>query len=165
MKNPYTRTTLALLFLRGPTINDWVLQQTEGLFLKCNGDVLNGITPTHHMSDKRLWVEFGHEFQRAFADTASEQWAYGELANYTMGNGTIDKYIAHFEHLLQKAGWDQTSRGSLFQFKRGLERKIHLRILQRDPIPAETLDAWEEAVCREVEHQAFIDTSLGPKES
>ena len=57
------------------------------------------------------------------------------------------------------------SRGSLFQFKRGLERKIHLRILQRDPIPAETLDAWEEAVCREVEHQAFIDTSLGPKES
>ncbi len=100
MKNPYTRTTLALLFLRGPTINDWVLQQTEGLFLKCNGDVLDGIAPTHCMNDEWLWVEFGHEFRRVFVDTASEQRAYGKLANYTMGNGTIDEYITHFEHLL-----------------------------------------------------------------
>src|SRR6267154_831721 len=42
MRNTYTRTALALLFMRGSTINDWVLQQTEKLYLKCNGDLVNG---------------------------------------------------------------------------------------------------------------------------
>jgi hypothetical protein len=60
-----------------------------------------------------------------------------------MGTNMIDEYIAHFEHLLQKAGWDHTSCGSLFQFKRGLDRRIHLKILQKEPMPAKTLDAWE----------------------
>jgi len=68
-----------------------------------------------------------------------------------MGNKTIDKYIAQFEHLLQKAGWDHTSRGSLFQFKKGLDRKIHLKVLQWEPMPAENLDEWEEAAQKEVE--------------
>ena len=81
-----------------------------------------------------------------------------------MGNKSIDEYIAQFEHLLEKAGWDRTSRGSLFQFKKGLDRRIHLKILQKEPMPAENLDAWEEATRCEVERQAFIDASLGPKE-
>jgi len=52
------------------------------------------------MTDEWLWAEFGHEFYRAFTDMASEQQAYGKLANYAMGSGMIDEYIAHFEHLL-----------------------------------------------------------------
>ena len=76
----------------------------------------------------------------------------------------IDEYVANFEHLLQKAGWDHTSQGLLFQFKRGLDWCIHLKILQKEPMLAEMLDAWEEAACREVERQAFIDASLGPYE-
>jgi len=76
---------------------------------------------------------------------ASEQCAYGELVNCVMGSKTINEYIAHFEHLLQKAGWDCTSRGSLFQFKKGLDQQIHLKILQKEPMPAKTLEVWEEA--------------------
>jgi hypothetical protein len=100
---------LALSFMRGPAINNWVLQQTERLFVRCNGDMTNGILPTHQTHDERLWEDFGHDFRRAFADTASEQRAYGELANYMMNNKSIDEYITQFEHLLQKAGWDRTS--------------------------------------------------------
>jgi hypothetical protein len=99
----------------------------------------------YHTDDKQLWVEFSHNFRQAFADTASEQQAYRELANCVMGSKTIDEYIAHFKHLLQKAGWDCTSQDSLFQFKKGLDRWIHLKILQKKPMPIETLDAWEEA--------------------
>jgi hypothetical protein len=66
--------------------------------------VLGGVSPTHCTDDERLWVEFGRDFRQAFVDTASEQQAYGELANYTMGNKSIDEYIAQFEHLLKKAG-------------------------------------------------------------
>ena len=67
--------------------------------------------------------------------------------NCAMGSRSINEYVAQFEHLLQKAGWDRTSRGSLFQFKKGLDQKIHLKILQKEPMPVETLDAWEEAAC------------------
>jgi hypothetical protein len=63
MRNAYTRTALALSFMRGPAINDWVLQQTDRLYIKCNGDVLNGIAPTYHTNDERLWAEFGHDFR------------------------------------------------------------------------------------------------------
>jgi hypothetical protein len=72
MKVAYTRTALALSFMRGPLINDWVLQQTEKLYTKCNGDILNGIAPTHRTDDKCLWMEFGQEFCQAFADMALE---------------------------------------------------------------------------------------------
>jgi hypothetical protein len=106
MRNTYMRTALALSYMRGPAINDWVLRQMEKLYLRCNGNLTNGIVPTHQTHDKRLWEEFGQDFQRAFADTALEQQAYSELANYTMGNKTIDEYIAQFEHLRQKVGWD-----------------------------------------------------------
>ncbi len=155
---------LVLSFMQGTAINDWVLQQTERLYLKCNGDLMNGIAPTYQMDDERLWIEFGHDFHHVFANTALEQRAYGELANCTMGNKSINEYIAQFEHLLQKAGWDHMLWGSLFQFKKGLDREIHLKILQKEPMPAEALDAWEEVAQCEVERQAFIDASLGPKE-
>jgi len=140
MRNAYTQVTLALSFMRGAAINDWVLQQMEWLYLKCNGDLANGVASTHQMDDECLWLDFGQDFRHAFADTASEQRAYSELVNYTMGNKTINEYIAQFEHLLQQAGWDRTSRGSLFQFKKGLDRKIHLKVLQQEPMPTKDLD-------------------------
>jgi hypothetical protein len=164
MQNAYTQTALVLSFLRGLAINDWALQQMEKLYWKCNGDILNGVPPTYRTDDEQLLVKFSRAFHVAFTDTTLEQRAYRELANYTMGSSTINKYIVRFEHLLQKAGWDRTLRGSLFQFKRGLKWKIHLRILQKEPMPNEMLDAWEEAAHKEVERQAFIDASLGPRE-
>ncbi len=51
-----------------------------------------------------------------------------------------------------------------FPVQKGLDRKIHLRILQKEPMLVETLDTWKEAARREVERQAFIDASLGPRE-
>jgi len=108
IQNAYMRMALALLFIWRPAINDWILQQTERLYLKCNGDPTNGLTPTYHTDDERLWIKFSRNFHHTFADMASKQRAYRELANCTMGNKSIIKYIAQFEHLLQKAGWDHT---------------------------------------------------------
>lgn len=130
MKYAYTCTTLALSFMRGAAIDDWVLRQTDQLYVRCNGDALGGITSMCHMDDECLWAKFNQDFQRAFTDTASEQRAYGDLTNYTMGNKSIDEYIAQFKHLLQKVGWDCTSRGSLFQFKKGLKQQVHLKVHQ-----------------------------------
>ncbi len=62
MKNAYTWMALALSFIRGLAINDWVLQQTNRLSMKCNGDVLNRVTLTYCTDDKCLWVEFRQDF-------------------------------------------------------------------------------------------------------
>jgi len=61
-----------------------------------------GIGPMYQMDDERLWAEHSRKFWCAFADTASEQQVYRELANCIIGNQTIDEYIAQFKHLLQK---------------------------------------------------------------
>lgn len=62
MRNAYTRMALVLSFMRGPSINDWVLQQTEKLYVRCNGDMSSGIAPMHQTQDEQLWVEFGYDF-------------------------------------------------------------------------------------------------------
>ncbi len=92
--NTYTWTALALSFMWGPAINDWVLQQTERLYVKYNEDTINGIIPTYQTDDEQLWIDFGLDFCHTFTNTASEQRAYGELVNCSMGSKTIDEYIA-----------------------------------------------------------------------
>jgi len=163
MKNAYIQAALALSFIRGPAINNWVLQQTNKLYLNCNGNMPNRVVPTYYTNDESLWVAFEQDFQRAFTDTTLEQRAHGELTNFTMENKSVNEYVTQFKHLLQRAGWDCTACGSLFQFKRGLNQGIHLKILQREPMPTKTLDNWEEAAQKEVECQAFIDASLRPR--
>jgi hypothetical protein len=54
MKNMYTWTALALFFIRGPAINNWVQQQTDKLYLKCNGNILNGFALIYHTNNKCL---------------------------------------------------------------------------------------------------------------
>jgi len=114
MQNIYTQMALALSFIRGQAINDWVMGQIERLFVKCNGNMGNEIPPTYCTNDEQLWVKFSCDFKWAFTNTTFKQCAYRELANCVMESKIIDEYIAHFKHLLQKVGWDRTSWGSLF---------------------------------------------------
>jgi len=48
--------------MQGPVINDWVIQQMDRLYWKCNGDVINGIALSYHTDDEQLWIKFGHDF-------------------------------------------------------------------------------------------------------
>jgi len=84
--NTYTQTVLALSFMQGPTINNWVLQQIERLYVKCNRDTINRIVLTYQTDDKWLWMDFSLNFHYTFTNTTSEQCAYGELANCFIGS-------------------------------------------------------------------------------
>ena len=57
----------------------------------------------------------------------------------------IDEYIAAFENLIIRAGWECGAKGSLDVFK-----GIHYTISQRDPIP-QSLDDWQTAARCKVE--------------
>jgi hypothetical protein len=101
-------------------------------------------------------------FKAHFADTATEEQAYGELSGLTMQKDEIDDYIATFEYLLARAGWERNARGTLEMFKQGLRKGLHWTIIQRDPIPQD-LDRWQAATRREVQRRRLALASLGPR--
>jgi Retrotransposon gag protein len=69
------------------------------------GDPAARIPPTYADTDARLWHAFRTDFINAFQDTAAEENAYEALKSLTMKDDQIDEYIAHFEVLIAKAGW------------------------------------------------------------
>jgi len=96
-------------------------------------------------NDECLWNEFVDSFGHTFADTVATEQAYADLTKLEMKGDEIDKYIATFEHLLSRAGWDRSAHGSLEMFKQGLRKGFHMTILQRDLLPT-TINKWQAVV-------------------
>ena len=127
MINPFQRIALTLLYMKGPKVDDWVLQQGDRLTIRVQGNMLVNpmIPPTHRDDNETLWREFVADFTRAFTDTASSEQVYAALTDLQMKGEDIDDYIATFESLIIKAGWEQAAQGSLKMFKQGLSAGIH----------------------------------------
>jgi hypothetical protein len=70
-----------------------------------------------------------------FTDAASAEQAYEDLTKLEMKGDDIDEYVAAFERLIIRAGWERTTKGSLEMFKQGLRKGLHYTILERDPMP------------------------------
>ena len=79
MINPFQRIALALLYMKGPKVDDWVLQQGDNLTIRVQGNTLVNpmIPPTHRDDDETLWREFVADFTQAFTDTASSEQVSG----------------------------------------------------------------------------------------
>ena len=163
MTNPFQSIALTLSYIKGPRVDDWVAQQSNVMVWKVFGNPnANPLTvPIYHDDDERLWNKFVDDFGRVFADTMAAEQAYVDLTRLEMKSDEIDEYIATFEHLLSKAGWDRNAHGSLEMFKQGLRKGLHATILQRDPMPV-TIDEWQAAARREVQRHRLIFASLGP---
>jgi len=136
MTNPFQRIVLALSYIKGPRVDDWVTKTSDNTVRKVFGDpqAIPPIMPIYADNDKNLWNEFVNEFGQAYAD----------LSKLEMKGDEIDKYIAMFKHLLARAGWDQAAHGSIEMFKQGLQKGIHTSILQKDPLPI-GIDQWQAA--------------------
>ena len=108
MANPFARVALALSYIKGPNVDDWVAQQIDEVYWKVHGDPTRNppLQPTHRDDDERLWTEFVNDFTDAFGDTAEAERAYGDLQKLELKGNRVDDYIATFEKLLRRAGWD-----------------------------------------------------------
>jgi len=111
--------------------------------------------------DKWLWTKWKTAFTTAFTDTASAEQAYADLTKLEMRGNKIDEYIATFEHLREKAGWECAAYGMLEMFKKGLLRQLHWTILQWDPMLT-NIDKWILAAWHEIQRWCMILASLGP---
>ena len=64
MINPFQRIALVLSYMKGPKVDDWVLQQGDRLTIRVQGNTLVNpmIPPTHHDDNETLWREFVVDF-------------------------------------------------------------------------------------------------------
>jgi hypothetical protein len=158
MRTPATRVGLALSYIKGDKVNDWVYNQVNQLSVRVYGDSRN--PPTHNAIDEALWEDFVTDFRNAFIHTASKEEAFVQLQRLTMKDVEIDLYTAKFEGLLRQAEWERSSAGSIEMFKDGLPSWLTRRIIFRDHRPY-GMNGWQVAAREEVERELEVRATLG----
>ena len=149
---PLNRIGLAISFIRGPNVNNWV----KGMMTRINQHLANGIDP----GDERLWATFIRDFKTAFTDTTKVQNAHHKLMNIKMKGDTLDDYIVEFQHLRQAMGWGTNDARTLTLFKQGLVLGLHKAILEKTVPWPNTLDGWANAARTQHALWAKIKASL-----
>ena len=134
---PLDRIGLAISFICGPMVNNWV----EHMMNWIDRHLAQGINP----HDERLWATFTHAFQQSFTDTTKVQNAHQKLMHVKMKGDVLDDYIAEFQHLHALAGWGKDDAGTLMLFKQELTPGLHKAILEKTPVRPTTLNGWAEA--------------------
>jgi hypothetical protein len=79
-----------------------------------------------------------------------------------MKDDQINEYIAHFEVLIAKAGWQRQEKGSIDIFFKGLIKNIQRKILLIYTVLLVTLNEWQAAVRQVVQRNRLIDVKIGP---
>ena len=162
MTLPFDCVLMALSYIRGPLVDDWVDAQETHLTTRTD------TTQTPHVpeTDPVLWTEFATAFKDAWKDTSKKQNAHDQLRKLVMKGWDIDTYIVTFERLALAANWALPAEGTIMQFRQGLNRMIHSRTLDRDKIP-DTYDEWKAAARTEVARvkEKYSQGLIGPRQN
>jgi hypothetical protein len=89
MRQPFTRATLFLSFIKGPVVHEWNMLQVNWLMTRARTRAL----PTEEF----LYDTIEAVFRSAFTDTMSVQRAKAEFHLISMECGDLDGYISKFE--------------------------------------------------------------------
>jgi hypothetical protein len=135
MELPYYRVLLALGYIRGCKsriwVGDWVDKQLTALTNKVTGEMSTVAT------DEQLWDDFVSAFERAFTSTTAKYDTMIQLRALEMEGQDLDTYMAVFEHLASKAGYDLNTTGASSMFLEGLPKGLKIDIVdRRDDIPS-----------------------------
>ena len=144
---PANRILMALSYMRGPKVDDWVQLQVEWL----EGELQQGRLP----AEEGLWTDFSHRFAAAFTDTAKAEEATTQLLKLKMDGEDLDSYTATFENLRARAGWERDAKGTIRLYRQGLKLSLHRAILERTQTPLDTMDEWQEAARKQ--HSIYLD--------
>ena len=145
MTVPFDCILTALLYIRGPLVDDWVDAQETHLTTRTDTTQTTFVQET----DPVLWTEFATTFKDSWKDTSKKQNAHDQLRKLVMKGWDIDTYIVTFERLALAANWALPAEGTIMQFRQGLNKMIHSRALDWDKIP-ETFDKWKAVARTEV---------------
>jgi hypothetical protein len=129
----FRRIFLALSYMKGPKINDWVRMISAQTVLRVNGNAQANppILPVDQRDDEDLWQWFVTAFRAAYTDTTQSEEALTKLLVLKMQNNDLDNYIAAFDTLRDAAGWEIDSQGTILLFRRGLHLALVQAVIQR----------------------------------
>ena len=145
MSEPFLRILMALSYIRGSLVEDWVNAQDEWLEKRIDPTVRGHLV----RSDEALWLEFIDNFKTAWKDTSKAQTAYDKLMKLTMEGWDIDSYNVTFNRLASATGWEHDGQGTIARYRSGLRNVVHRKILDRENWPID-MDRWQEAARKEV---------------
>jgi Retrotransposon gag protein len=145
---PYNRIMLCLSYMKGFKINDWVRQKATALQTAID----NGMADPN---DEAIWTAFEQEFRAAFTDTTRREQATQDLINIQMKGEDLDTYIATFDHLRKRAGWEPDAQGTILLFRRGLNALLTRAIVNQTHLPPRTLAEWFTAA--RAQHAAYTE--------
>jgi hypothetical protein len=135
VKNAYSRVLLALSFIKGLNVVNWVSTQfdqlDEDLVNICGGDE----------EDEDLWKEFEKRFKRAYISSTAKENTYIKLQSLKMKGDQLDKYIVDFSTLIGELGWDYDSEISCHNFREGLPVPLTRDIIKMQGM-LESLTQW-----------------------
>jgi hypothetical protein len=161
VKNYHARVFVALSFIKGPNVVNWVDAQfqraEDNLIDLAGGDE----------TDIDLWNDFVNEFKRAYISTTAKESAYVKLQSLTMKGDHLDEYIADFATLIGELEWDEDSEIACHHFRQGLPTPLVRQILQHEGNP-DSLTGWEKVA--QIHHarwamtKAFGYTGKGSKQ-
>jgi hypothetical protein len=113
--NPYYRFTTCLTRIKGPKVNDWVDETMRDVQAKLEDY-------TYIRTSEKLWKDFRENFETTFTDSAVVETAVEELSQLVLDEKDPDSYVARFETLVRRCGYDRTVPGMVAMFRGGLPR-------------------------------------------
>jgi hypothetical protein len=148
MKNPYSRVLMALSFMKGPNIVNWVQTQISKLeddLIDCSGDE----------DDEDLWNWFLQRFQRNYISTTKKEDAFVKIKALKMKGKQLDKYITEHTTLLAELDWDPDSEMAIHTFQEELPDAMVKKIIDQYGFP-DTMKVWHH-----VTHQQHSRYAMG----
>ena len=132
MKILYDQVMLALSYMQGNiAIRNWVRHMMNTI----DGMVSMARFSPIPVTSEQLWGEFQVEFETTFTNTTKLQDTEAALEHIHIQQGeNIDQYIAHFEDLMDKAGWLKCDCSTINTFQQGLHKPMQKAIFMKDLI-------------------------------
>ena len=139
--NLMKKTLLALGFLKGDVVDDWVNVQHNWIneqHAPTDPNTNNVQVPS---TDPIYWTHFITEFNQAFVDSAEKQNASTELHHIRMQGIDLDSYVARFKTLAAKARYGLNEEGTLNLFRQGLPDALGKNVISKHN--PQTWHKWE----------------------
>jgi hypothetical protein len=156
MRQPFTRATLFLSFIKGPGVHEWNMLQVNWL-MTC---ARTGALP----SEEFLYDTIEAAFQSAFTDTMSVQRVKAEFHLISMECGDLDGYVSKFERLACLAGYDLNSSLILDRFGSKLIPGLYAAIINGPDEPVTWTD-WVRAAKKYQQKYLLVQANLGDRRS
>jgi hypothetical protein len=132
-RDPVTKSAYFLSLMSGPNVEDWVFLQD--LWLEKAED------------DPTAWQTLEQKFKNDFDDYAGREIAQLQIEKLQMEGDDVDQYIADFERLARRAGYNLNDPASLRVFARGLPNRLAESCMDHED--TETFEQWTKAAQRQ----------------